>query len=266
VDKVTVPSLLEKKKARSPLVALTCYDAASARLVDEAGVDIALVGDSMANVRLGYPSTLPISLDEMVHHTRAAARGVDRALLVADMPFQSYEAAPWIAAKSAGRLIKEGNATAVKLEGGRRMAPAIRAILDSNIPVMGHLGLTPQSVNVMGGYKVQGKTPKAAKDLMDDAVLLEKLGVFSIVLEGVPADLAKKVSRKLKIPTIGIGAGAGCDGQILVLDDLLGLTEGRSPKFVVRYAELRREALSAVRRYAADVRGRKFPDDAHSYH
>ncbi len=266
MERVTVPAVQKKKKERTRLVALTCYDAASARILDESGVDIALVGDSLANVRLGYPNTLPVTLEEMIHHTRASSRGIKRALLVADMPFQSYEAAPWIAAKSAGRLIKEGRAVAVKLEGGRRVAPAIKAILDSNIPVMGHLGLTPQSVHIQGGYKVQGKTPKAARELMADAVLLEKLGVFAIVLEGVPESLARKISRKLKVPTIGIGAGAGCDGQILVLDDLVGMTEGPSPKFVVRYANVRQEMLSAVRRYAADVRTGKFPDDAHSYH
>ena len=264
MEKITVSSLLLKKQAREPLVALTCYDAATARLIDAAGVDVALVGDSLANTRLGYTSTLPVTMEEMIHHTRAASRGITKSLLVADMPFLSYEAAPWQAAQAAGRFIKEAGAVAVKLEGGRRVEASIEAILNANVPVMGHLGLTPQSVNREGGYRVQGKTPKAALTLLGDARRLEKLGVFAIVLEGVPAALGRKISRALRIPTIGIGAGAGCDGQILVLDDLLGISD-TVPKFVAKYANLRPTMASAVRRFAGDVRGRKFPDDAHSY-
>ena len=264
MDKVTVSTLLKKKEARQRIVALTCYDAATARLIDAAGVDVALVGDSLANTRLGYLNTLPVTMDEMVHHTRASARGISSALLVADMPFFSYEAAPWEAAKAAGRFVKEAGAAAVKVEGGRRIEASIRAILDANVPVMGHLGLTPQSVNRMGGFRVQGRMPKDARALLEDARRLEKLGVFSIVLEGVPADLGRKISRALKIPTIGIGAGAGCDGQILVLDDLLGISES-APKFAAQYAHLRRVMSAAVRRYADDVRSGRFPDEAHSY-
>jgi 3-methyl-2-oxobutanoate hydroxymethyltransferase len=264
VEKLTVSSLRQKKQERQRIVALTCYDAATARLIDGAGVDVALVGDSLANTRLGYPNTLPVTLEEMLHHVRASARGVRQALLVADMPFLSYEAAPWQAAQAAGRFVKEGGAVAVKLEGGRRIEASIKAILNANVPVMGHLGLTPQSVNRMGGYRVQGRMPKDARALLADAKLLEKLGVFSIVLEGVPAALGRKISRALKIPTIGIGAGSGCDGQVLVLDDLLGISEA-VPKFAAKYADLRKPMAAAVRRYANDVRSGRFPDDAHSY-
>lgn len=233
--------------------------------MEQAGADVALVGDSLANTRLGYANTLPVTLDEMLHHTKAAARGAKNALLVADMPFQSYEAAPWQASQAAGRFIKEGGATAVKVEGGRRVAESISAILKANIPVMGHLGLTPQSVNKEGGYRVQGREAAAAKKLFDDAKLLEKLGVFAIVLEGIPAALGKKITRALRVPTIGIGAGPDCDGQILVLDDVLGLSEGPSPKFVKAYANLRGVMVKALSSYASDVRARKFPSLRNSY-
>jgi 3-methyl-2-oxobutanoate hydroxymethyltransferase len=264
VDKVTVSTLLKKKEDRQRIVALTCYDAATARLIDAAGVDVALVGDSLANTRLGYSNTLPVTVEEMLHHVRASARGITNALLVADMPFLSYEAAPWEAAKAAGRFVKEGGAAAVKVEGGRRVEASIRAILDANVPVMGHLGLTPQSVHRFGGFKVQGRSPRDAAVLLQDAKRLEKLGVFSIVIEGVPLELGRKISRALTIPTIGIGAGNGCDGQVLVLDDLLGISE-TTPKFVAKYADLRRTMATAVRRYADDVRAGRFPDEAHSY-
>lgn len=265
MEKVTVLSIQKKKKSRVPIVALTCYDAATAQLIEEAGVDVALVGDSLANTRLGYPNTLPVTLEEMIHHVKAAGRAIRNALLVADMPFQSYENAPWQAAQAAGRFVKEGRAQAVKVEGGRRIAPSIKAILNSNIPVMGHLGLTPQSVNKQGGYHVQGRMPKDAAELLRDAKLLQSLGVFSIVLEGIPAALGKKISRALKIPTIGIGAGPHCDGQILVLDDLLGITNGPSPKFVKKYANLRPLMAKAVRQYSADVLHRRFPTPDTSY-
>ena len=229
-------------------------------------MDVALVGDSLANTRLGYPTTLPVTMDEMVHHTRAAARGIQRALLVADMPFHSYEAAPWTAAVAAGRFIKEGGAQAVKVEGGRRVIESIRAILKANVPVMGHLGLTPQSVHQQGGYRVQGKKAKDAAYIMEEARLLEKTGVFALVLEGVPAALGKRITNRLKIPTIGIGAGPGCDGQILVLDDVVGFSEGPSPKFVAAYAQVRQIMTSVLKRFAGDVRARRFPSDRHSYH
>ncbi len=264
MEKRSVLSLQKKKKARQPIVALTCYDAFTARLID-GWVDVSLVGDSLANTRLGYPNTLPVTMDEMVHHVKAAARGTHYSLLVADMPFMSYEAAPWEAAKMAGRFIKEAGAQAVKLEGGRRVAPSIKAILDSNVPVMGHLGLTPQSVYKTGGYRVQGRKPSDANQLLKDAKLLQSLGVFSIVLEGVPAPLGKKISAALKIPTIGIGAGVGCDGQILVLDDMLGLSEGPIPQFVKSFASLRPQMVKAVQQYKSAVESRHFPTKMHSY-
>lgn len=266
MEKVSIPYLQKKKSEKIPIVSITCYDAFSSRLIDQAGVDIALVGDSLANTRLGYPTTLPVTLNEMIHHVRAAARGVQRAFLVADMPFQSYEAAPWEAAIAAGRFIKEGHASAVKLEGGERVADSVKAIIKANVPVMGHLGLTPQSFHQMGGYKVQGREKKEAAKILSDAKLLEKLGVFALVLEGIPSDLARKITKQLRIPTIGIGAGPHCDGQILVLDDLLGMGEGLSPKFVAKYANLRPVMNSALKKFADDVRRRQFPKDSHSYH
>ncbi len=201
----------------------------------------------------------------MIHHTRAAARGIARALLVADMPFHSYEAAAWKAATAAGRFLKEAGAHAVKLEGGERVKESILAILKSNVPVMGHLGLTPQSVHRMGGYRVQGKTPKDQRQLLREAKLLEKWGAFALVLEGVPADLGRRITRTLKIPTIGIGAGPHCDGQILVLDDAIGLSVPPRPKFVKAYAELRRSAVTGLTRYVSEVRSRRFPTDKESY-
>lgn len=264
MEKRTVSTIQKKKDARQPIVALTCYDAYTSRLIDECGVDVALVGDSLANTRLGYPNTIPVTMDEMVHHVRAAARGIRSAFLVADMPFHSYEAAPWKAADAAGRFLKEG-AQAVKLEGGARVADSVKAILKANVPVMGHLGLTPQSVVRDGGYRVKGRGAREARELLAEAKLLEKLGVFAIVIEGVPAPLGKRITRALKIPTIGIGAGPHCDGQILVFDDLVGLTPGPLPKFVKPYASLRAPVISAVRRYAADVREKRFPTLVHSY-
>ena len=266
VERNTIQTLLDKKKNKIPIVALTCYDAASGRLIDQAGVDVALVGDSLASTRLGYENTLPVSLEEMIHHTRASARGVKKAFLVADMPFQSYECAPWQAAQSAGRLIKTGRAQAVKVEGGHRVISSIRAILNSNVPVMGHLGLTPQSFHQTSGYRVQGRDKKSAGELLKEAKLLEKIGVFALVLECIPSDLGKKITKQLRIPTIGIGAGPFCDGQILVLDDLVGLTEGNAPKFVQKYANIRPIIEGAVTKFAKDVRGHRFPTPKHAYH
>ena len=244
---------------------MTCYDAASARLIDQSGVDIALVGDSLANTRLGYPNTLPVTVEEMIHHTRAASRGIARAFLVADLPFQSYECAPWQAAGTAGRFVKEAGAQAVKVEGGERILASVHAILHANVPVMGHLGLTPQSYHQESGYRVQGRTAASAARLLKEAKMLEKAGVFALVLEGVPSRLASKITKALKIPTIGIGAGVGCDGQILVLDDVLGFSDGPSPKFVRSYANVRAVMSKALRSYASDVRSKRFPDDRHSY-
>jgi 3-methyl-2-oxobutanoate hydroxymethyltransferase len=265
LERQTILSLQNKKKQQQPIVALTCYDAASAILVDDIGADFALVGDSLANTRLGYRDTIPVTLDEMLHHTRAASRGISRALLVADMPFHSYEAAPWEAAVAAGRFLKEAHAQAVKVEGGARVIDSIKAILKANVPVMGHLGLTPQSVNQMSGYRVQGRTKSDEQRLLRDAKALEKIGVFAIVLEGIPASLGKKITRALRIPTIGIGAGVDCDGQILVLDDVLGLSAPPRPKFVKAYADLRVAALKGLRRYASDVRSKRFPSVDESY-
>lgn len=265
MEKATVLSIQKKKKLRIPIVALTCYDAATAELIEESGVDIALVGDSLANTRLGYPNTLPVTMEEMLHHVRASARGIQRAMLVADMPFQSYESAPWQAALHAGQFLKKGGATAVKLEGGYRVAPSIRAILKANIPVMGHLGLSPQGVNNEGVYRVYGRTAREARQILAEAKFLERCGVFALVLECVPALLAKRITQALKIPTIGIGAGPHCDGQILVLDDLLGVSREPRPRFVAPYENLRVKAQRALKKFKNDVLSKKYPSKENSY-
>lgn len=256
---VTVPRLLQMKRAGEKIVALTAYDAPTGRLLDAAGVHLILVGDSVANVKLGYANTLPVTLEEMLHHTRAVRRGVERALLVADMPFLTYEFDPKVAVAHVGRLIKEGGATAVKVEGAGSILPSIRALVAANIPVMGHLGLTPQSVLRLGGYRRQGRDRAGAARILSDARRLQSAGVFALVLEAVPAALGKKVARALRIPVIGIGAGSGTDGQILVVDDLLGLTPAPRPRFARAYAELGAETLRAVRAYARDVAAGRFP-------
>ncbi len=264
-SKVTTTTLTDMKRKGEPIVALTAYDAPFAAMLNEAGVDVILVGDSVANVKLGYENTIPVTVDEMLHHVRAVARGNSRALLVGDMPYLSYEVDTKEALRHAGRLIKEGGAEAVKLEGGMEVAPVIKELIRINIPVMGHLGLTPQAVNRLGGYKVQGRLPQEAEKMITDARILEGAGVFSIVLECVPTDLAREITRKVSVPTIGIGAGADCNGQILVVDDLLGMGAKPLPKFVKRYADLRPAMLDAVRRYASDVRGSRFPGPEHTY-
>ena len=265
MTKVTTASLAEMKRKGERIAALTAYDAPTARLVDEAGIDVVLVGDSVANVKLGYPTTLPVTVDEVLHHVKAVRRGLARAMLVADMPYLSYELGVPDALRHAGRFIKEGGAEAVKLEGGIEVAPVVKELNRINVPVMGHLGLTPQAVHRLGGYKVQGRRPQDAERIVTDARILEGAGAFAIVLECVPEDLAREVTRKVSIPTIGIGAGPGCDGQTLVVDDLLGLGEGPTPKFVKRYADLRPAMLDAVRRWAGDVRGSAFPGPEQSY-
>ena len=265
MDKVTTSRLTEMKQKGVKITALTAYDAPTAALLDESGVDVVLVGDSVGNVKLGYENTLPVTVEEMLHHVKAVKRGVRRALLVADMPYLSYELDLKEAVRNAGRLVKEGGAEAVKLEGGLEVAPAIKEILKANIPVMGHLGLTPQAVNRLGGYKVQGRRPQEAERMLTDARVLEGSGVFAVVLGCVPDALAREITRKLPIPTIGIGAGSGCDGQILVVDDMLGLSSGPAAKFVKRYAELRSQAADAVRRYIADVQAGKYPGPEHTY-
>jgi len=270
--KVTVPELLQRKSTaadstnKKKITCLTAYDYPTARLMDEAGVDVVLVGDSVAMVVLGYESTLPLTMEESLHHTKAVRRGVQRALVVADMPFGTYQGDVNEALKNAVRFVKEAGAEAVKVEGGERRLEVIARLTEAEIPVMGHVGLTPQSVNAMGGYRVQGKTERAAEQLLRDARAVEAAGAFSIVLEGIPRELAAEITKSLRIPTIGIGAGPDCDGQILVLHDLLGLTFQEPPKFARRYANVGEMISQAVREYCADVQVGSFPSDAESYH
>ncbi|MCB1054749.1 MAG: 3-methyl-2-oxobutanoate hydroxymethyltransferase [Acidobacteria bacterium] len=261
----TLQELQAKKDAGRPITVVTAYDLSSARLVDRAGIDVILVGDSLGMVMLGLESTVPVTMDEMVHHAKAAARGADHALLVGDMPFLSYQASRTEAVRNAGRFLKEGGMGAVKLEGGRTMADTVRAIADAGIPVMGHIGLTPQSISRLGGYRVQGKTAPAALGLLEDARALEAAGCFSIVLESVPAAVASAISRRLSVPTIGIGAGAGCDGQVLVYHDMLGLFDDFQPRFVKRYANLGETIHGALTAYREDVEARRFPAEEHTY-
>ena len=265
-EKITIPKIEEKKRKGEKITMLTAYDYPMARIIDQAGVDIILVGDSLANVILGYPNTLPVTMEEMLHHTRAVARGCQRALLVADMPYLSYHIDIKETIRNAGRFIKEGGAEAVKVEGGKKRAEVISRILDLEIPVMGHIGLTPQSIHQMGGYRVQGSTLDKSLTLVEEARLLEKTGVFSIVLEGIPEELARIITREVSIPTIGIGAGRFCDGQVLVVHDMLGFFEEFQPKFVRRYANLHQEIGNAVRQFFSDVREGKFPSEKESYH
>jgi 3-methyl-2-oxobutanoate hydroxymethyltransferase len=264
MEKVTVPWVREQK-GKEKITMLTAYDFIFSGLVDEAGTDIILVGDSLGNVMLGYPNTLPVTVDEMIHHTKAVVKGAKRALIVIDMPFMSYHESIEQAIRNAGRMIKESGAEVVKLEGGARMKDVIRAIVDVDIPVMAHIGLTPQSVHRMGGFKVQGKGGAEAM-LIEDAKAVEEAGAFSVVLEGVPRDTAKKITEMLSIPTIGIGAGPDCDGQVLVLQDLMGLFSGFRPKFVKSYVNLRAEAERGIKSYIDEVKSGAFPDDEHSFH
>ena len=262
--KVTTLTLRQKKARREPITMLTAYDYPTALSMDAAGVDAILVGDSLGMVVLGYANTLPVTMEEMLHHCRAVARGAKSALLIGDMPFMSYQADVNEAVRNAGRFLQQAGMEAVKLEGGRERADAVRAIVGAGIPVMGHLGLTPQSVNQLGGFRPQGRNASAAQRLLEDALLLEEAGCFSLVLESVPARLAEFVSQKISIPTIGIGAGAGCDGQVLVTHDLLGLFERFTPKFVKKYADFHGEMGRAFSEYLADVQSRAFPAAEHS--
>jgi 3-methyl-2-oxobutanoate hydroxymethyltransferase len=264
MHKLTVLSLLEMKRDRRKIVALTAYDFTTARLLDQAGADILLVGDSLGMVKLAYSSTLPVTVEDMVYHTRLVAQARPTALLVTDMPFLSYQASTEDAIRNAGKMLKAG-AEAVKLEGGKEIVSKIRALREIGIPVMGHIGMTPQSVHAFGGYKVQGRQKAQAAKILSDAKAIEKAGVFAIVLECVPNDLARRISKTIKVPTIGIGAGPSCDGQILVIDDLLGLTPSPLPRFVKRYADLGTVIKRAVAEYAREVRQGKFPDKEHSY-
>src|SRR6184192_2245505 len=268
--KITVPSLLQRKSLppqdSTKITCLTAYDYPTARLLDEAGVEVLLVGDSLGMVMLGHETTLPVTVDEMLHHTRAVRKGTRRALVVADMPFGSYHSEIGESVRNAVRFVKEAGAEAVKVEGGERRLELIARLTEAEIPVMGHVGLTPQSVNALGGYRVQGKTRDAAEHLIRDARAVEAAGAFAVVLEAVPRELAAQITRELRIPTIGIGAGPDCDGQILVVHDLLGLTFGQTPKFARQYANIGEMISKAVREYCDDVREGGFPSDAESYH
>jgi 3-methyl-2-oxobutanoate hydroxymethyltransferase len=266
VSKITVPLILDRKLRGEKITALTAYDYPTARLVDEAEIDILLVGDSLAQVVLGYDSTVPVTPAEMLHHLRAARRGVRRALLVADMPYGSYHVGERDALRTSLRFIKQGGAEAIKIEGGRKRANLIRHMVDAEIPIMGHIGLTPQSVHRLGGYGVQGRTPESANELLADAQALEDAGVFALVLEAVPRELAAMITRRLRIPTIGIGAGPDCDGQVLVFHDLVGLTFQHPAKFVRAYADLRKMLHDALLRYRDDVVEGRYPGDGESYH
>src|ERR1700758_4827271 len=264
--KITVASLREKKLQHQPITCLTAYDYPSARLVDEAAIDIVLVGDSLAMTMLGYPDTLSVTVDEMLHHTKAVRRGVKHALLVADMPYGSYHVGADEAVRNAARYVKEGGAEAVKVEGGEKRAELIRRIIDAEIPVAGHIGLTPQSVNMMGGYKVQGKNLSAIEQLMRDAVALDRAGVACLYLEGIPREVAAMITDEVSTPTIGIGAGPECDEQVLVFHDILNLTFGTPAKFVRRYGDAAALITHAVQAFRADVRSHQYPSDEESYH
>ena len=263
--RTSITDLKALKKRGEKIVMITAYDYPSARLVEEAGVPIILVGDSLGMVVLGYDSTIPVTMDEMLHHVKAVVRGTSRTHIVADMPFMSYQASPADALRNAGRLLKEGGAQSVKLEGGIRVAETVRQMVESGIPVMGHLGLTPQSVNQFGGYKVQGKTPAAAVRLLNDALALQEAGAYAVVLETVPAHVADMITKKLTVPTIGIGAGPHCDGQVQVFHDLLGLFTDFLPKHARRYATIGETIIAGVRQYAADVREGSFPTERESF-
>lgn len=262
--KVTTLTFRQKKERGEPITMLTAYDYPTALAVDHAGVDSILVGDSLAMVVLGYENTLSVTMEDMLHHARAVARGAKSAMLIGDMPFMSYQVSVEEATRNAGRFLQQGGMDAVKLEGGRERVDAIRSIVAAGIPVVGHLGLTPQSINQLGGFRAQGKTAAAAKRLVEDSLLLEEAGAFSIVLESVPARLAELISKKLSIPTIGIGAGAGCDGQVLVTHDLLGLFDRFTPKFVKKYANFHQEMQKAFTEYIDDVETKRFPAQEHT--
>jgi 3-methyl-2-oxobutanoate hydroxymethyltransferase len=264
--KITTAYLREQKLHHEPITCLTAYDYAAARLVDEAGIDMVLVGDSLAQTMLGYENTLSVTMDEMLHHVKAVRRGLKNALLVADMPYGSYQIDPKTAISNAARFVKEGGAEMVKIEGGEKRADLIRQIIDAEIPVAGHIGLTPQSVNVMGGYKVQGKSLTGIEQLMRDAVALDRAGVACLFLEGIPREVAAMITGEIGAPTIGIGAGPDCDGQVLVFHDILNLTFGPPAKFVRRYGDAAALITNAVQAFRADVRSHQYPADEESYH
>lgn len=265
MTKITITRLKKMKEEGRKIVMLTCYDYPTALVMNEVGIDILLVGDSLGMVVLGYEDTLPVTMEDMIRYTQAVARGNKSSLLVADMPFLSYEVSKEEAIKNAGRLIKEAGAQAVKTEGGKEMAGIVKAMVDVKIPVMGHIGLTPQSVHKLGGFKVQGKTARQVEKLLEAALALEEAGAFSIVLECVPAEVARMITERIKVPTIGIGAGPYCDGQVLVTHDLLGLFDRFTPKFVKQYADLRKTLMEAFTKFKEEVQGEEFPSQEHSF-
>ena len=261
----TILDIAVMKQQQEKITVLTAYDYPFARLIDMAGIDMILVGDSVGSVFSGYDNTLPVTMDEMIYHTRAVVRGCQQALIITDMPFMSYQVSIAEARVNAGRLIKEAGAQAVKLEGGVNMAETIRAIVDIDIPVVGHIGLTPQSIHRMGGFKVQGRQDEQARQIIADAKAVEQAGAFAVVLEGIPSDLAKEVTEALDIPTIGIGAGVDCDGQVLVIHDILGLCDKYSPKFVKRFADISETISQGISEYISEVKGGDFPGPEHSF-
>jgi 3-methyl-2-oxobutanoate hydroxymethyltransferase len=263
--RTTIPQILEMARRGEPIPMLTAYDYPTARLLDEAGIPMILVGDSLGMVVLGYDSTIPVTMDDMIHHTSSVVRATSNALIVGDMPFMSYQGGHDPAVQNAGRFLKEAGCQAIKLEGGSNVAPLVRSLVDYGIPVMGHIGLTPQSVNTFGGFRVQGRTAIQAEGLLQDALALEEAGAFAVVLELVPDQVAKLVSDRLSIPTIGIGAGPHCDGQVLVINDMLGLNPSFQPKFLKRYADLAAVITDAVHAYAEDVRAGTFPAHEHTF-
>ena len=265
MQRITTTHLVKMKAKAEKIVMITAYDYPTACLVDEAGVDAILVGDSMGMVVLGYETTIPVTLDQMIHHTKAVVRGTKRALVAADMPFLTYQTGPADALRNAGRLLQEAGAAAVKLEGGTEVCPQVQALVEAGIPVIGHLGLTPQSIHVFGGYKLQGREQESARKILADAKALEHAGAFSIVLECIPEDLAARITASLSIPTIGIGAGVHCDGQVLVLHDMLGIAGKVKPRFVKQYARLGDAIRKAVEQYSEEVRQEKFPAPEHSF-
>jgi len=264
-ERITVPALQRMKRDGQPITMLTAYDATFARLLDACGIDVLLVGDSLGMVIQGEENTLGVTLDHIIYHTRAVCRGARRAHVVADMPFMSYQTSDEEGLRNAGRLVKEGGAHAVKLEGGRRHCSLVRRLTEVGVPVMGHIGLTPQSVHTVGGYKVQGRKREASRELVEDALALQDAGIYALVLEAIPQEVARQISETLDIPTIGIGAGVHCDGQVLVIYDLLGMDDAFKPKFVKRYEDLASRIGRAVERFANEVRERSFPDEAHSF-
>ncbi|MBE5968933.1 MAG: 3-methyl-2-oxobutanoate hydroxymethyltransferase [Lachnospiraceae bacterium] len=263
--KNTVLTFAQAKKEGTKISMLTAYDYSTAKLINDAGVNSILVGDSLGNVMLGYEDTISVTMEDMIHHARAVSRGAKDAMVIVDMPFMSYQTSTYDAVVNAGRIMKEGRANAVKLEGGRTIAPTIKAIVDAGIPVCAHIGLTPQSINAFGGHKVQGKSIEAAKKLIDDALAVQEAGAFTVVIEAVPAKLASLITQKLDIPTIGIGAGSGCDGQVLVYQDMVGMFSDFTPKFVKKFANVGETMKAAFKQYDEEVKAGTFPEECHTY-